>query len=183
MSHHVVLLSGGVDSASLLALCAEKKADSEALFVDYGQRALKPERGAATAIARAYGVPLRHASAHIGTIPEGEILGRNALLVHLALATAPPGAGTIMIGIHAGTTYRDCSPAFVKVMQSSLNLHREGAVQLAAPFLTWTKHEVYAYAHAAAVPLDMTYSCEAGTVPPCGECLSCKDRGLLDART
>jgi 7-cyano-7-deazaguanine synthase len=171
-----------VDSASLLALCVEQQAGVEALFVDYGQRALAPERTAAAAIAKAYNVKLRHASVAIGVVPEGEIPGRNALLVHLALATAPPGATTIMIGIHAGTTYRDCSPDFVEVMQASLDLHRDGTVQLAAPFVTWAKHEVYAYAHATKVPLATTYSCEAGTVPACGACLSCKDRERLDAR-
>jgi 7-cyano-7-deazaguanine synthase len=182
VSRCIVLLSGGVDSASLLALCAEQASDVEALFVDYGQRAIKPERAAAATIAKAYNVTLRHASAGIGAVPKGEIPGRNALLVHLALATAPPGATTIMIGIHAGTTYRDCSPAFVGVMQASLDLHRDGAVQLAAPLVSWTKHEVYAYARAANVPLGITYSCETGTVPPCGTCLSCQDRELLDAR-
>ncbi len=181
MSGRIVLLSGGVDSASLLALCAEQTVYAEALFVDYGQRAAEPERAAAVTIAKAYDVTLRYVSAQIGSIPEGEILGRNALLVHLALATAPPGATTIMIGIHAGTTYRDCSPVFVEVMQASLDLHRDGTVQIAAPFVTWAKHEVYAYARASDVPLDFTYSCEAGTVPACGTCLSCQDRKLLDA--
>jgi 7-cyano-7-deazaguanine synthase len=119
--------------------------------------------------------------ADIGTIPVGEIPGRNALLVHLALATAGRDPAVLMLGIHAGTPYRDCTPAFVDAMQASLDFHRDGTLQLAAPFVTWSKSEVYAYARDAAVPLALTYSCEAGTVPPCGACRSCRDRELLDA--
>jgi 7-cyano-7-deazaguanine synthase len=181
LSDRLVLLSGGVDSSSLLALCAEQGVKAQPLFVDYGQRAAAPELAAAESVSRAYGVVLRQATAGIGDVAAGEIPGRNALLVHLALAMSPPTPAAIMLGIHAGTPYRDCSPAFVEAMQVSLDLHREGTLQLAAPFLTWSKHEVYSYARASSVPLDLTYSCEAGNVPPCGACPSCRDRKLLDA--
>ncbi len=178
-----VLLSGGVDSACLLALCAQQPEHHvDALFVDYGQAAAAAEHDAATAIARAYGADLRHARVSIGRIPTGEIPGRNALLVYLAMATTGPTPATIMIGIHADTGYRDCSPMFVEAMQVSLDAHREGTLQLAAPFVTWSKIEVYAYAHTMSIPLELTYSCEAGSTPPCGACPSCRDREALDAR-
>ena len=177
----LVLLSGGVDSACLLALCTEQSWGASAVFVDYGQAGAQPEAKAAAAIAAAFGVVLRQARVDIGPIPEGEIPGRNALLVHLALALAGPEPTTMMLGIHAGTPYRDCSPAFVDAMQVSLDFHRDGALQLATPFLTWTKPQIYAYARAACVPLELTYSCEAGALPPCGSCPSCRDRELLDA--
>jgi 7-cyano-7-deazaguanine synthase len=176
-----VLLSGGVDSACLLALCTQEGQHADALFVEYGQRAAEKERAAATAVAEAFGAGLRHARVSIGPIVEGEIPGRNALLVHIALATAGPAPASIMLGIHAGTPYRDCTPAFVEAMQVSLDAHRDGTLQLAAPFVTWSKAEVYAYARVMAVPLELTYSCEAGTAPPCGTCPSCRDRELLDA--
>jgi 7-cyano-7-deazaguanine synthase len=179
----MVLLSGGVDSACLLALCGQQRQRDavQALFVDYGQAATKPEGHAAAAVAAAFGVRLGHASVNIGPIEIGEIPGRNALLVHLAVATAGAMPVAIMLGIHAGTSYRDCSPDFVRALQASLDAHRDGAVQLVAPFVTWSKAEVYAYAQAMAVPLELTYSCEAGEVPPCGSCGSCQDREALDA--
>lgn len=176
-----VLLSGGVDSACLLALCAEQEQnDVEALFVDYGQSAVQPEQNAAIALADAFGAALRHAQVDIGPVAQGEIPGRNALLVHVALAMASPAPATIMLGIHAGTPYVDCSPAFVEAMQTSLDVHRGGMLQLAAPFVTWSKAEVYAYARSMPVPLELTYSCEVGKMPPCGTCLSCRDRELLN---
>lgn len=177
----LVMLSGGVDSACLLALCAEQGCDTDAVFVEYGQAAAAPEATAAASVAAAFSVNLRQARVDIGPIPTGEIPGRNALLVHLALALAAHGPVTVLLGIHAGTPYRDCSPAFVEAMQVSLDFHRDGTVQLAAPFATWPKPEVYAYARAASVPLELTYSCESGAIPPCGACPSCRDRELLNA--
>jgi 7-cyano-7-deazaguanine synthase len=183
VSSRTILLSGGIDSACLLALCAEqdREEDVDALFVDYGQAAAGPERRAAVAVAASFGVRLREAQVSIGPIPEGEIPGRNALLVHLALSMAGRGPLTVMLGIHAGTGYRDCSPEFVTAMQVSLDAHRGGTAQLAAPFANWTKVEIYAYADAMSVPVVLTYSCDAGTVPPCGACPSCRDRKMLRA--
>lgn len=177
-----VLLSGGVDSATLLGLCVEQNpVGIDALFVDYGQAAATAEREAAATVASVYGAALREARVDIGPIVSGEIPGRNALLVHLALAKASKAPGTIFVGIHAGTGYRDCTPAFVQAMQISLDAHRDGALQLAAPFVEWSKADVYAYARTVGVPFDKTYSCEVGTVPPCGRCPSCRDREALDA--
>lgn len=177
-----ILLSGGIDSACLLALCAQQKRDDvDALFVDYGQAAAGPERRAAVEVAAWFGVRLREAQVRIGPIPEGEIPGRNALFVHLALSMASHGPVTVMLGIHAGTGYRDCSPEFVTAMQVSLDAHRDGSAQLAAPFVAWTKADIYAYADAMAVPVRLTYSCEVGTVPPCRACPSCRDREMLRA--
>jgi 7-cyano-7-deazaguanine synthase len=80
--------------------------------------------------------------------------------------------GVIGIGIHAGTEYPDCSPAFVDAMQRLLDVYSGGEVQLDAPFLSWSKPEIWEYARRLGVPLDATYSCEFGP-RPCGQCLSC----------
>ena len=64
-------------------------------------------------------------------------------------------------------------------MQAVLDLYSEG-VQLAMPFLHWTKAEVFEYCLIKDVPLHLTYSCERGLDPPCGYCLSCMDREAFD---
>jgi 7-cyano-7-deazaguanine synthase len=183
MSSRTVLLSGGVDSAALLALNAGESGTTRALFVDYGQPAIANERQAAQSLAAVYKAPLSTARVNFGQVSHGEIPGRNALLVHVGLACASTDATALFIGIHAGTPYRDCTPEFAHVMQASLDFHRDGAIQLVAPFLTWSKTEVYAYSRSASVPLELTYSCEIGGSPPCGACPSCLDRELLDACT
>ena len=176
----LILTSGGIDSACLLALSAAN--GPEALFVDYGQPARKREKRAAVALAAHYGVSL--STMHAGPLRavEGEIAGRNMLLAQLALSTLAGLAGCVLIGIHAGTGYRDCSAEFVELVQRSYEFHSYGCVQFIAPFIEQTKPAILAVARELGVPLELTYSCERGTEPACGECRSCRDReGLREA--
>ena len=174
----LILLSGGLDSATALAAAARDGASPRALFVMYGQAAEHEERQAATAVADHYSVSLETLTVTGRQFGEGEIRGRNAFLIHGALLAAPPGPTTIIIGIHAGTAYVDCTPEFVELMQRSLAFHSGGEVTLAAPFVDFSKGDVYAVTRKLQVPVQLTYSCERGG-DPCGECLSCRDRDLL----
>lgn len=105
----------------------------------------------------------------------GEIRGRNAFLLHLALMESPFTTGTIAIGIHAGSDYCDCSSEFIALMQQSFDFHACGTISVCAPFITYNKVAIFALALDLELPIDRTYSCEAGTMP-CGACLSCLDR-------
>jgi 7-cyano-7-deazaguanine synthase len=104
----------------------------------------------------------------------GEVIGRNALLLTSALA-AKPKAAMIGIGIHAGTAYSDCSPAFVSAVQAVFDLSTGGRCRVDAPFLAFTKADVFRLARELDAPLDQTYSCELGLAQPCGRCSSCSD--------
>ena len=179
---HVVLLSGGIDSAAALALTLEGHSPASVLFVDYGQAAAASEARASADIAAHYGVGYERVTCAGRTFGDGEIRGRNALLVHVALITLRTDAGIIVLGIHAGTAYRDCTPAFVDLMQGSYDFHTGGQVSLAAPFLSQVKGDVVNLALRLGVPTDLTYSCEVAN-QPCGSCLSCRDRKELLART
>lgn len=176
-----VFLSGGVDSAAALALAVERWQNVEAVFVDYGQPSAAREREASASIARHYETRWRSISLEGAPVEAGEIPGRNAALVHLGLLGWSPAAGVLVLGIHSGTGYRDCEPDFVETMQRSLDFHTEGAVVLAAPFISFSKGDLYDYAIGAAVPLHLTYSCEAA-LEPCLACSSCRDREALNAR-
>ncbi len=130
----VVLLSGGVDSATLAAQLLTSNRRLELLFVDYGHRTSAAERTSSRALAAEWGLGLTELTV-TGYLPRhGEIVGRNALLVHLALAHRPR-ATRVHLGIHAGTGYRDCSPEFVELMQRSLDFHTSGETRLSAPFI------------------------------------------------
>ena len=176
----LVLASGGVDSSTLLWLSAEQGLDPSALFVDYGQPAAGAERTAVASICNSIGVPLRPVRYSGSSYGSGEIRGRNAHLLHTALMEFPTSSGVVALGIHAGTGYSDCSPEFVEVMQRSYDFHTGGEITVVAPFVNWTKEQVYALATQLEVPLAQTYSCEAAVLP-CGECRSCLDRSLLVA--
>lgn len=178
-----MLLSGGIDSACLLANCAAQGANPTALFVDYGQPVAAIERHTSLALAEHFGA--RWSEISIGGLapPAGEIAGRNALLAHLALTwLGNNAAAVIQLGIHAGTSYRDCTPDFVAETQRSLDFQSGGEVRLLAPFVTWPKQLVLARALELGVPIEMTFSCERAAIP-CDECLSCIDRRELLART
>jgi len=172
-------LSGGIDSAAALALALAEGFTTEALFVDYGQAAAEAERSASRAIANHFGIAWREVTGAGHAFATGEIRGRNAFLLHSALLVLEWPAALVFIGIHAGTGYRDCDPPFVELMQRSFDYHSSGTVRIAAPFLKWSKVEVYDYAGTSGLPLNLTHSCEAGSAP-CGACRSCLDRKLLD---
>jgi 7-cyano-7-deazaguanine synthase len=177
----LVLLSGGIDSAACLDFYLDLGRAPCALFVDHGQPAATHEERAARAMASHYGVPIACLKLK-GARPKssGLISGRNAFLMIAALMERPPSVSVIATGIHAGTGYSDCSKDFVARMQALLDVYAEG-VQVAAPFLDWAKPDVIEYCFLRGVPIDLTYSCERGLVPPCGSCLSCMDREALDA--
>ena len=177
---YLVLASGGVDSSTLLWLCAEQGIVPHALFVDYGQAAAHSEGAAVARLSDRLRAPWRHVRYSGSKFGAGEIRGRNAYLLHTALMEFPAPSGVVVLGIHAGTGYEDCSPEFIDAMERSYQLHTGGAITIAAPFLHWTKQQVYGLATLLNVPLEETYSCEAAN-SPCNQCRSCLDRQSLPA--
>lgn len=159
----------------LAGLCSEVAVRPEALFIDFGQPAARSEAKASRSIAKQYDVSYRVLELRGFTTASGELTARNAFLVHAALMSFRANSGLIALGIHAGTGYRDCSPAFVELMSRSLDFHTDGSIGLLTPLLTFSKFEVIRLAVATDVPMDLTHSCEAAD-HPCGECPSCKDR-------
>jgi len=181
MSTTAVLLSGGIDSAACLAFYVACEHDVTALFIDYMHKSRHKESAAASAIARAFRVPLTHIACDglRRDIP-GITRGRNLFLLSTGLSAFPDDSGILAIGIHKGTGYRDCSSEFINSMQSVFDVCSQGAIQIGAPFLEWTKADIWDYCRRSDVPVELTYSCELGLPQPCGDCLSCGDLELLN---
>ena len=134
----VVLVSGGLDSVTALAIAQEQGFDCYALSVDYGQRH-RSELDAAKRVAEAAGVSLEVLQLDLRAIggsaltddidvPETESTGipvtyvpaRNTIMLSLALAYAEVlGADDIFIGVNAVdySGYPDCRPEFIKAYQ------------------------------------------------------------------
>ena len=180
--HCVVLVSGGIDSAACINFLQRQEFTVSGIHVSYGQRAAGHEAVAASAVAEYYGVPLsfcqlkgaRRKSA-------GELIGRNAFLLFTALMELNEQPAILVLGIHSGTPYTDCSPHFVTNVQTLVDAHCDGSVQVLAPFLEWSKKDIWDYCLAHGIPLELTYSCELGLSQPCGACLSCRDLEVLRA--
>jgi 7-cyano-7-deazaguanine synthase len=175
-----VLLSGGMDSAACAHFYRAQGFAVEAIFVEHGQAALRNERVAAEALSKWLDIPFR--SITLGPLPQsgvGELVGRNALLISVALFASRMRAGLIGIGIHVGPTYYDCSEAFLTSINALVAAQTDGRIRVDAPFINWHKSDIYSYFRSAEIPLTLTYSCEAGTDSPCEQCASCRDRRAL----
>lgn len=145
----VVLLSGGIDSSTTLALAIERGFDTVALSFDYGQRhrleltaakkvaeSLKVKRHiqfplnlatfGGSALTANISVPKHRAAEKIGhNIPITYVPARNTIFLSVALALAEViGAATIFIGANAVdySGYPDCRPEFIKAFESMANL-------------------------------------------------------------
>lgn len=172
---HLILCSGGVDSGTLAAQAAASGQPVELCFVDYGQPARRAEHRSVDALAHHFAIDVVEVGvAGLDVAAYGEVPVRNALLVTVAAALRPD-AGLLYLGVHAGTGYRDCTPAFIDLMQGLLDFHTGGTTRLVAPFIEWTKADVYVLARELDLPIGLTHSCESSD-RPCGECRSCVDR-------
>ncbi len=184
----VVLLSGGLDSATCLALAARAGARVLALTIDYGQRHAR-ELEAARRLAGAWGAA-RHivlpldlrafgGSALTGEMPvpkEGlrpgipvtYVPARNTVFLAVALAWAEAaGAGDLVIGVNAldYSGYPDCRPAFIAAFETLAALATRAGVEgemryrVHAPLIALTKGGIVRAALAAGLDVSMTWSC------------------------
>jgi 7-cyano-7-deazaguanine synthase len=174
----LVLSSGGIDSTVAVAMVLSQGQAVETLFVDYGQAAAAAEERASAAVAAHFGIQRCRLRLDGLAFGAGEIRARNAFLVHVALLAFPRNTGTVVLGIHAGTPYADCSEAFVDETQRSFDMHTGGAVSVSAPFVGMDKGAVFTLGLELRLPIALTHSCEAGD-EPCMTCLSCQDREAL----
>lgn len=168
-----VLLSGGLDSATALASLQERDLSPNSLFVDYGQAARAEEALAAQRIAEHFDAAHDRVDIRGLTISTGEIRGRNALLAFVGMMNVEPPA-TVVLGVHSGTAYWDCSREFLGRTQAIFDGYSGGGIQLMAPFAALDKAGVHQLAVSLGVDVSLTYSCELAN-GPCGNCPSCKD--------
>ncbi len=183
----IVLLSGGLDSATVLALARSRNYECYALSVEYGQRH-RAELDAAGRVAVALGArehrTMRVDLAGIGgsaltdsrvAIPESPQPGipvtyvpaRNTLFLSLALGWAEVlGANDIFIGVNAVdfSGYPDCRPAFIqefeKLGQVATKAGVEGArLKIHAPLIEMSKADIIRAGLALGVDFSATVSC------------------------
>lgn len=198
----IVTLSGGMDSAVLLAHFLRTGATVRALSVNYGQRHVR-ELQAAERIAAHYHVewrcvdlsalaPLLAGSSQTSeaiAVPHGHyaaasmkltvVPNRNMLLLAIAGAWAvSTKSDVVAYAAHAGdhAIYPDCREEFVHALGRALALADWHSVGIARPFITWTKAEICERGRQLNVPLELTYSCYEGTPEHCGQCGTCIER-------
>jgi 7-cyano-7-deazaguanine synthase len=180
LAEATVLLSGGLDSSACAHFLLRRGLRVRGLFINHGQAAARHEEAASAALAKQLAVPIEvYALTGSRALSVGELVGRNAMLIFNALFLTKAASDLLAIGVHAGTPYYDCSSAFVAAAARLVSELTDGRVILLAPFLEWSKKDIFDYFVAAGLPIELTYSCEAGTDPACGICASCRDRKAL----
>ena len=206
-----MLLSGGLDSATLLAIARQEGYLCHALSFDYGQTH-GAELAAARQVAAKFDVQHRTLKIPIGSlggsaltdssipvpdhggegIPVTYVPARNTVFLALALAWAEVlEARAIFIGVNAldYSGYPDCRPEFVAAFQELASLATkqavEGApVEVRAPLVNMTKAEIIACGTELGVDYSLTVSCYRadGGGRACGRCDACRFRAEGFAR-
>lgn len=176
-----LLLGGGIDSAALIAFYISRGSTVQGIHFNYNQPSFEGERCAVLALAQYYNISLNTIDLGLKiACTQGEYHCRNATLLLASASILPTKQSRFAIGIHAGTPYYDCSQAFLEDIQRILNGYFAGSVQVEAPFIEFTKKDIFKYCQIAKVPIEITFSCERHGAIPCGECPSCLDRRALD---
>jgi 7-cyano-7-deazaguanine synthase len=206
MKSAIVLLSGGLDSATSLAIARARGFRTFALSVHYGQRHAS-ELEAASRVARALGAhehrvmsvdlagiggsALTDASVPVPEtggqgIPVTYVPARNTLLLALALGWAEVvGAADIFVGVNAVdySGYPDCRPQFIEAFERLARLATKAGVEgapysIEAPLVNLSKADIIRTGIELGVDYGLTVSCYQadGAGRACGKCDSCRLR-------
>ncbi|MCX4192699.1 7-cyano-7-deazaguanine synthase QueC [Methylophaga sp. OBS1] len=206
MKRAVVLLSGGLDSATVLAIAKSQGYDCYTISFDYGQRhraellasSLLSEQlgaishkvinidlstiGGSALTDTSIAVPQEHQAG----IPVTYVPARNTVFMSIALGWAEVlEAEAIFVGVNAVdySGYPDCRPEYIAAFETMANLATKSGVEgrplkIAAPLIEMSKQEIIERGVELGVDYSLTVSCYQAdeTGRACGECDSCRFR-------
>lgn len=196
----LVILSGGMDSATTLALAKYMKPEKlHTITFDYGQKHSNETEQAAK-IAQHFGVgcttiDLNGLASHFDTslsktsekeipdshgegVPNTYVPFRNTIMLAIAAGYAQSwGYSQIMYGANVidYSGYVDCRPEFIDEMNDVVRIH-DGDLSIQAPIALLTKSDVVRLGNKLKVPWELTWSCYRGGEKACGQCPSCQYR-------
>jgi 7-cyano-7-deazaguanine synthase len=198
----VILLSGGLDSATVLYQALKQGHGLQAITFTYGQRHSR-EVTSAQALCAKHTLPLSVISLDLPwkgsslldsclplpqrplgsqqVIPSTYVPARNLLFLSYALSLAEAtGSSRILIGANAVdySGYPDCRPEFFESCQQTFSLGTKTGVEgqpvrLVAPLLYLSKAQIVRLGVDLGLPFHLTWSCYSGGEVPCARCESC----------
>lgn len=203
----VIVLSGGMDSTTLLyKLLAEGK-EVAAISFNYGQRHSRELEQAANTC-KALGVqhkivslaPLQELISNSSLtgdieVPEGHyeaenmkltvVPNRNMIMASIAIGWAVNlDYDEVALGVHAGdhAIYPDCRPAFVEALAQIAQVANFKPIGIYTPFLYVDKGDIAIEGKALGVDYGLTHTCYKGEEIPCGKCGACQERAEAFAK-
>jgi len=197
----VLILSGGLDSTTLLYDLLDQGYDVSALTFDYHQKH-KREIQCAMATCAKLRVPQKIVDISVlgdlapssltrgeWDVPEGHyaeesmkqtvVPNRNMVFLSLAASYAIGiGAQELCYAAHAGdhAIYPDCRPVFVSAMETALHLCDWNDLTLRVPYVRMSKGDIVRKGLVLGVDYANTWSCYKGGARPCGKCGACTER-------
>ncbi|MBQ4222989.1 MAG: 7-cyano-7-deazaguanine synthase QueC [Prevotella sp.] len=200
MKDSVIILSGGMDSVTLLY--DYQKRIALAITFDYGSNHNKREAACAALHCQRLGIehiiiPLDFMARYFKSsllegaeaIPEGDyndenihstvVPFRNGIMLAIAAGLAESRELThVMMANHFGdhVIYPDCSEEFVRHMSSAMTAGTYVGVQVLAPYTTISKTDIARIGKRLGIDYSLTYSCYKGGPRHCGRCATCRER-------
>jgi 7-cyano-7-deazaguanine synthase len=201
----VILVSGGMDSATAVYEAMDRGYDPLFLHTSYGQRTEDKEFESAQTLADIVDavdflhvetehlsrigassltdddIEVEEADLNSEEIPSSYVPFRNANLLSMATSYAEAQDATaLFIGAHSEdfSGYPDCRPQFFEAFQQVIDVGTkpETSISLEAPFVEWSKTEIVERGLDLDVPYEHTWSCYRAEAPACGTCDACAFR-------
>jgi 7-cyano-7-deazaguanine synthase len=197
----VIILSGGMDSTTMVYFLKNKGHELHAISFDYGQR---HSRELIKAMVTCTKLGITHELVDLQSlthlisnssltsdtpVPEGHyadenmkstvVPNRNMIMLSIAAGYAINiGATAVAYGAHAGdhAIYPDCRPTFGVAMANAFNLCDFNELELLTPFMDITKNDICEIGKTLGVPFEDTWTCYKGLDVPCGVCGACVER-------
>lgn len=173
------LLSGGLDSVTMLHYLKHEGNSIHCILFDYKQPHAEQELGWAKYHCRLLGVNFtKKELPELGGLSNESfwiVDNRNAIFLHVAANMASrTGSDAVTIGCNAADEegFPDCRKGFIDSVQQSLN-KAEIPVEICAPFLDWPKWKIARLAADMGVKPHTIWTCYRGGSEPCGECPAC----------
>lgn len=205
-SKSVAIVSGGLDSSTLLYKLCSEGMEVNALTFLYGQRheievqsakricdilhvnhrvvdlsSLKDLLSSSALTNQMITIPnVPETTEHYETLKTTVVPNRNAILLSVAVGFAMSlGVSRVYYGAHSSDrgVYPDCRPEFISALERALRLGTDDdSLQIIAPFIKMSKGDIVSLGAKLGVPYRVTWSCYKGGKKHCGVCSSCRER-------
>lgn len=195
----VSLLSGGLDSTTMLYRFKNEGHELLALSMNYGQRHIKELEKAKLTCSKLniehliINLPIWHTASALSNInkimPEGHyqnenmkqtvVANRNMILLSLAIGIAIDREyDAVAYAAHSGdhAIYPDCRPKFIEAMKKVSSICDYKSIKILTPYMAWNKISILDDGKNLGVDYNLTWTCYKGEEKPCGKCGACQER-------